>query len=142
MIDDLAKDIKTFVDEYDWSKLPNGEKYRQIQGHFMRGEDNPMADPEIREIHKLKMQSKEVREKISKSLLGHKKSNTENYFKPKSKTHAENISKAASKRERTICSKCGQGYTKANFKRHYDSCRGVKQALYKKCDDGIVRRII
>ena len=58
-----------------------------------------------------------VREKLSKP-----KQNKENYFGPKSETHCENIRKAALKRERIPCPKCGNGYTKANYKKHYESC--------------------
>jgi hypothetical protein len=55
------------------------------------------------------------------------KTNTENYFKPKSKKHAENIRKAALNRERIPCSTCGNGYTKANLEKHEKSCRKMKQ---------------
>jgi hypothetical protein len=78
----------------------------------------------------------EVRKKQSKP-----KSVKENYFKPKSEEHRENIRAAANKRERSICDKCNQGYTKANFEKHYKSCNGQQKKLYKKCDDGVVRRV-
>lgn len=59
-----------------------------------------------------------VREKLSKP-----KQNKEKYFGKKTLEHAENIRKAALKRERITCEKCGNGYTKANFNKHYVSCK-------------------
>ena len=59
----------------------------------------------------------EIRRKLSKP-----KSVTENYFGPKSDEHKENIRKAALKRERIPCSKCGKRYTKANLAKHEKSC--------------------
>lgn len=59
----------------------------------------------------------EVRRKQSKP-----KSNTENYKGPKSEEHRENMRKAALKRERFPCSKCGKGFTKANLNKHEKSC--------------------
>lgn len=60
----------------------------------------------------------EIRRKLSAP-----KSNTENYFGPKSDEHKENMRKAALKRERIPCSKCGKGYTKANLNKHERSCK-------------------
>lgn len=59
----------------------------------------------------------EIRKKQSKP-----KSTTENYFKPKSDEHKENMRKAALKRERFPCSKCGKTFTKANLAKHENSC--------------------
>ena len=53
------------------------------------------------------------------------KTNTENYFKPKSKEHAENIRKAALSRPRVECPHCGNGYTKANYQKHVRACENV-----------------
>jgi ribosomal protein L44E len=50
------------------------------------------------------------------------KSTTENMKGPKSEEHRKNQSKAALKRPRFPCSKCGKGITKANLKKHEDSC--------------------
>lgn len=61
----------------------------------------------------------EVRRKQSKP-----KSNTENMKGPKSEEHCKNQSKAALKRTRIPCSKCGRGITKSNLKKHEDSCSG------------------
>ena len=61
----------------------------------------------------------EIRKKQSKP-----KSRTENYFGPKSETHKENMRKTALKRERFPCSKCGNGYTKANLVKHEKACNG------------------
>ncbi len=80
--------------------------------------------------------AEELRQKLRKP-----KSTTENYLKPKTKEHAENISKAATQRPRKLCPKCNQGYTNANYDKHFNSCNGQKQVLYKKCEDGVVRRI-
>jgi len=52
------------------------------------------------------------------------KSTTVNYFKPKTQEHADNIRKAALKRERIVCSSCGKGYTKANIAKHERACKG------------------
>jgi hypothetical protein len=46
------------------------------------------------------------------------KKNKENYFKPKSIEHRNNISKAALQRPRIACSQCGKEITTANIKNH------------------------
>ena len=63
----------------------------------------------------------EIRKKQSKP-----KKFTKNYFKPKSDSHRENISKAASMRERIPCSYCERGITKANLKKHETHCKNAK----------------
>ena len=50
------------------------------------------------------------------------KKNKENYKGPKSTEHAENIRKASLSRPRVPCKFCGNGYTKANIKKHEKSC--------------------
>ncbi len=62
----------------------------------------------------------EIRRKQSKP-----KSTTVNYFKPKSESHKENMSKSALKRERIPCACCGRGITKANLKKHETYCRNI-----------------
>jgi len=107
----------------------------------LRGNNNPMRNKENREKWLMIVRSEEHRKKISESLKGHKKSNTEKYKKSKNEQHKNNMSKSAEKRERILCSKCEQGYTKQNFEKHYNSCKGIKQKQYKKDIDGIVRRL-
>jgi hypothetical protein len=69
---------------------------------------------------------------IGKWNLGIKKS-----FQTKIK-----MSESAAQRPRKLCPKCNQGYTNANYDKHFNSCNGQKQILYKKCEDGIMRRVV
>ena len=41
---------------------------------------------------------------------------------PKSDVCKEKMSDVAMKRERISCSKCGKGFTKANIRKHENSC--------------------
>jgi hypothetical protein len=139
--DEITTSISEFCKDRPSTEL-TGFNYRSVQSNMMKGDNNPMANPKVRETHRQVVKSKEYRKKLSEALMGHKKSNTENMKGPKSESHKSSMSRAALNRPRTTCDKCGQDYTKANFKKHYNSCKGYKQAQYKKCDDGIVRRVI
>ena len=107
----------------------------------MYGKDNPMSREDVKLKHLEACRKLEHRLAISKGNKGKKKRNVENYKGPKSKEHKEKMSISAKKRPRKECDKCGQFYTKANFVKHYNSCKGIKQKMYKKLEDGSVRRV-
>jgi hypothetical protein len=132
-------------------------KSDQISIPSLRGNLNPMSREDVKEKHKQKLLTNEYRNNMRKIVTGRihseetKKKMSKsailrgvglwNKDKPKKEETKKKMSENASKRERLLCDKCNQGYTKPNFEKHYNSCKGEKKNQYKKCEDGIIRRV-
>lgn len=124
----------------------------------MPGKLNPMNKPGVREKHLASVNTCDYKQRMSKIKKGFKHSPESkklmsdkalemgfgkwNLGKPKKESTKKKMADSAKKRPRKECPKCGQGYTSANYQKHYNSCKGVKQALYKKRGDGKVRRCV
>lgn len=123
----------------------------------MIGDLNPMARKDVIEKHRQKLLTDEYKNNMKKIVTGRKHSEKTkkkmsksakksgvglwNKNKPKKEETKKKMSEISSKRERLLCDKCNQGYTRQNFKKHYNSCMGEKKNQYKKCKDGVIRRI-
>jgi len=77
----------------------------------------------MREVKTGTKHSEESKKKMSESA---KRVGTGKFNLGIAKTdeHKENIKNSALKRERVPCCKCGKGFTRANIKKHENSCNG------------------
>lgn len=122
----------------------------------LMSENNPMHNEEIKKKFLQVVRSEEYRKNMSKIKTGTihseetkkkmseiaKKNGTGKWNLGVSKKDEtkKKMSEYASNRPRIKCDKCGDGYTKPNFEKHYLSCRGEKRDLYKKIN-GKVQRV-
>jgi len=109
------------------------------QSDIMFGDDNPMKDPKVKEVHLEVVRSEEYRQRMSEIKTGFKhseetkklmsesakKAGTGKWMKgvPKTETQKDNMRTSALNRERVACGKCGNMFTKANIKKHENSCK-------------------
>lgn len=150
-MNELIQELKEFMDGYDWSQ----EVGLSTSTDGMKGDGNIMRNPVIKASHLVAVRSEEYRDNMSKLKTDfvHTEETKQklseiakelgtgkfNLGRPKKESTKKAMSKSASERPRTTCDKCGQGYTNANFKRHYKACTGHKQAQYHKVDGKIQR---
>jgi len=119
------------------------------------GELNCMNNPVIKQKHNVKVTSKEYRDNMRMIVTGRKASDESkqkmsksakicgvgkwNKGVPKSDFTKKKMSLSAKNRERIVCPKCCDGYTKANYNKHFNSCNSIKRNLYSKQENGTYR---
>lgn len=134
-MDTIAKALGIAPIDVDYENITYFEYWN---GEEMRGDKNPMKNPDIKELHLVVVRSEEYRQKMSEIKTGtthtedtkRKMSETAKRVgtgkwclgKKKTETTRKRMSESALKRERVPCKKCGKTYTKANINKHEIAC--------------------